>query len=118
MNEITDDMEAGPEDKTEDEDETEDNPDVKYVEMAKSFNDYGFGGPRKGSPIGKDDWGTPRSSDWGRPCSPTHYTWAPKISRPSSADTPRLATSFNTEYAENKTEISPIQEDVPPIRTV
>ena len=72
LNEIAGDMEAGPEDKT------EDNPEVKNVEMAKSINDYGFGGPRKGSPIGKDDWGTPRSSDWGRPCSPTHYTWAPK----------------------------------------
>ena len=53
MNEIADVMEAGPKDETEDEDETEDNPEVKNVEMAKSFNDYGFGGPRKGSPIGK-----------------------------------------------------------------
>ena len=41
------DTEAGPED------ETEDEPEVENVEMAKSFNDYGFGGPRKGSPIGK-----------------------------------------------------------------
>ena len=30
--------------------------------------DYGFGGPRKGSHIDKDGWGTPRSNVWGRPC--------------------------------------------------
>ena len=86
--------------------------------MAKSFNDYGFGGPRKGSHIDKDGWGTPRSSDWGRPCSATYFTRTRKISRPSNADTPQPATGSNTENAENKTEISPTQEDVQPVRTV
>ena len=50
--------------------------------------DYGFGGPRKGSHIDKDGWSTPCRSDWGRPCSPTDYTWRPKLAAPATLKHP------------------------------
>ena len=62
----------------------EDKPEVKNLEMAKSFKDNNWSG----------GWGRP-SSDWGRPWTPDP-TWIPKI-RLTNEDIPRPCTSSITE---------------------